>query len=420
MNSTASHRPYSWAKYWSRMGYSVTVLTVTKEIKGNDLNYNCSNFEVIEVENKFRNKLKKILGYKNESMDNNNNSKISLKSKILNKLKNFFNSRGIVTWDARYPNLCDFWIKGAFNIIKKRKFDLVISTFAPYATHLVALKYKKCNPDVFWVADYRDLWSQNHMFKGLFPFTLIEKYLEKKVNQSADLIITVSEPLAYKIASKYKLSHVEVVENGFDLEDLENIPKEKFWNDNKIRLVYTGSIYKETRDPSPLFEAINMINSSTYRNLLDKLEVIFAGFKANLDELVAKYSVSSWVKYVGFLPREDILRMQRDAHALIFLECEKVDGILTGKLFEYLFSGTQILGIGITDKSAPGKLIKESGLGINFGKDAEKIRDYLIDLLRKETKPVFEKNISFLEKYTREYQAKRLLELVERYMNRRY
>jgi hypothetical protein len=37
--------------------------------------------------------------------------------------------------------------------------------------------------------------------------------------------------------------------------------------------------------------------------------------------------------------------MQRDAHALIFLvfEPKNVDGILSGKLFEYLYSGAKIL-----------------------------------------------------------------------------
>lgn len=417
-NSIASLRPYSWAKYWSKVGHNVTVLTTTKDKNDSDLNLDCSSFEVIEVENSFKSKLKKRFG-KNKTIDSSNiqsNNKISFKSKIITILREVIQKRGLLG-TARMPDFNDFIISDSFNKIKNKKFDMMISTAGPYTEHLIAQKLKKQNEDIFWVADYRDLWTQNHIFKGLFPFTLVEEYLEKKVNNSADMITTVSVPLAKQIQNKYKLSNVETVENGFDFEDLENIPKNKFWSDEKVRLVYTGSIYKGKRDPSPLFEAISTIAKKNIK-LLQDFEVIFVGgSKADLDELIGKYDVSKWVSYGGFLSREDSLRMQRDAYALIFLEFEApgVDGILTGKLFEYICSGTQILGIGVTDVSTPGELISSSGHGVNFGKDSDKIEDYLKELLENRKKVKIDKNIELIEKYSRKAQADRILELVESY-----
>jgi len=84
-------------------------------------------------------------------------------------------------------------------------------------------------------------------------------------------------------------------------------------------------------------------------------------------------------------------------------------------LFEYLFSGTKILGIGTVDNIGPGKLIKESGHGINFGKDVQKIKNYLVKLLTSGKKEYIEKNTQFLEKFTRKRQAEKVLELVEKY-----
>ncbi|GAB6072768.1 glycosyltransferase family 4 protein [Venenivibrio stagnispumantis] len=416
MNAIGSLRPYSWAKYWSRMGHDVTVLTTKKIKRSNDLNFDISEFKVIEVENIFRDNIKNKIGYQNDKHIINKNHKIT--NLILIKLKTFFDSRGIISFDARFPNLFDFWVKDALNVIKNEKFDIVVSTYPPYANHLIALRYKKFNSSCFWVADYRDLWTQSHMFKGLFPFRLLEEYLERKINTTANLITTVSEPLANQLKEKYGISNVEIIENGFDLEDVKNTPAEKIWGDNKVRLVYTGSLDTKTRDPSPLFEAIRQIYNSNYKHLLNNLEVIFiGGGKDNLDKLILKYNVSKWVKHLGFLKREDSLRMQRDAHVVLFLEfeAENVDGILTGKLFEYLFSGTQIWGIGVTNKSAPGRLIEESGHGINFGKDVNKIKEHLINLLKSKEKPKFDINIKLLEKYTREYQAKKLLELIGKY-----
>jgi len=143
INAIASHRPYSWAKYWSRMGHNITVLTTKKEPKSNDLNLDCSFFKVIEAENIIRNKLKHyilkhyIIGDKTNISDVENILANSLSTKesdnyIFFKIINFCNKKGILTWDARFPNLFDFWISPAFKEIEKNKYDIIISTFAPY------------------------------------------------------------------------------------------------------------------------------------------------------------------------------------------------------------------------------------------------------------------------------------------------
>jgi len=442
-NAIGSLRQYSWAKYWSKMGHDVTVVTRTKIRKENDLKLDCSFFEVIEVDNirtklerlavRFDKLLKKIQ-LKNQTDHRKiepEKKSLKIKNGVLFKIGNLLNriviyNEGViynkgVMYAARTINLLDTgWINESFRKIKQNRYDILVSSFVPSTPHLLGLKIKRQSSDIFWVADYRDPWTtKSSRAKSFFPFNLIEEYLERKVNYAANLIITVSEPLANEIKAKYNIENVEVVENGFDTEDLENISPEPYWKDNKVRLVYTGSLWF-WQDPSPLFEAIREIANSPQKNLLDKLEVIFVGMTSgNLHNLIQKYGVEEWVRYGGNLPREDALRMQRDAHALIFLESAEVEGILTGKLFEYLFSGTKILGIGTLDNIGPGKLIKESGHGINFGKDVRKIKDYLVKLLVSGKKEYVEKNIKFLEKFTRKRQAEKVLELVEKYKQKK-
>jgi glycosyltransferase involved in cell wall biosynthesis len=391
------------------MGHDVTVLTTKKIAKKHDLRLDCSSFKTIEVENVIRSYLLSRC-YKDsvpESQATRDNKK-----GLLARLNDVFHKKGILTRDVRLPNFIDLWYRAACKIASSSNWDLTVSTFSPYVNHLVAKKLKTQNKTKLWIADYRDLWTQNHIFKGLYPFTLLEEYLESKVNRLADLITTVSEPLASQISKKYKLGNVKVIMNGFDIDDLDNLSKDNYWTDSKIRLVYTGSIYVG-QDPSPLFEAIRAIRFSEHAYLLDNLEVIFIGAKANLDDLVEKYSVHKWVKYNGVLPREDSLRMQRDAHALIFLEYEApgVDGILTGKLFEYLCSGTQILGIGVTNTSSSGKLIFDSGHGVNLGKDINRIVEYLVELLRSGTKKAVDIDNVYLINNSRKAQAERMIDL---------
>src|SRR5690606_34909448 len=140
-----------------------------------------------------------------------------------------------------------------------------------------------------------------------------------------------------------------------------------------VRIVYTGSIYVGKQDPSPLFSALHNLKAQKKLSP-ERLQVIFAGATVDKVKSVAKlHDVEEFCQFLGFLSREDALRMQRDCDALLFLEYVSpgVDGILTGKLFEYLFSGRPILGVGGTEKTSAGALIVKSGRGQALGVEVE-------------------------------------------------
>ncbi len=186
LNSIASHRPYSWAKYWSKMGHDVTVLTTKKFDSDNKLELPLEGFSVVEIENRFYSNIRRILkGSENTiqkldvEKDINNTRGFSIKKMILSFIKSIRENKGIFA-TARMPDLTDFWF---FDVIKKFKYDnydVIVSTSGPYVVHLIGLRFKKRGLSKFWVADYRDLWTQNHNYPGIFPFTIIEEILEKK------------------------------------------------------------------------------------------------------------------------------------------------------------------------------------------------------------------------------------------------
>jgi len=431
-NSIASLRPYSWAKYWSREGHDVTVLTTPKKVLPESLTLDCSSFSVVEVRYRslfytFKNFYKNCLNKKSSEDINITDEKESYKvqsytsylKRSLQKIDGFRVNRGIFI-TARMPDITDLWINPATNWAKKQgNWDLVVSTHGPYACHIVAHNLKKSNKVQFWIADFRDLWTDNHIYKGVFPFTLLEKRIEKKAISQANAITTVSKPLAATLANKYGKEKTFVVENGFDSEDLTSILKTPIFNDNKIRIVYTGTIYKGKQDPSPLFESIFELAHSDINNLnlLDKLEVLFVGPTSSLVlEMANAVEVTKWVKASSLLPRSDVLRMQRDADALLFLEFDngKTDGILTGKLFEYLNSSTEIWGIGVSENSAPGKIILEARAGKIFGKDKSLIKKELIRLLSNQKNKNLDLNNEFIKSFERKHLAESMLKIVNK------
>ena len=420
LNSIGSLRPYSWAKYWAKAGHDVTVLTMKNASKENSLNLDCSNFKIIRIESKLYNTLSKLL-FKDEKIQPISDSFINKEKKreflrykniINNYLKSIKRKTGIFS-TIRMPDLTDIFILKFYNILKHiNKYDVCISTAGPYSVHIIAYVLKRKKSFNYWIADYRDLWTQHPSLSGLYPLSIFEKAIEGIINRSADAITTVSIPLQESIKKKYKLENVFTVENGFDIDDLElSKYKPRLWNDNKIRIVYTGTVYPFTRDPTPLFLAIKQIEQSGQNNLLNNLEVIFAGSRSNLVDLIDKYQVSRYVKYIGRVNREYSLLIQRDADILLFLESDSNEGVLTGKLFEYLFSKTHIWAIGITEKSLVGKIIIDSNNGTCFGNDIEMIKAELLKYLINNKK--LEKkygNELLLQKYTRE-------NLANKYMN---
>jgi len=435
--SIASLRAYSFAKYWAGMGHNVTVLTTKKFDRGGlNLSLPVDNFTVIEVAyfdlaHTVDKILKSVLRMKQEAQNNSDvhslGSKVPVQRNrafviINNILRSISHKTGLFVND-RIPDVRDTWIRRAVNIgnkqFEKRKFEWILSSYGPPASHIVGGILSKKN-NCKWVADYRDLWIENHVWVGKWPFTSLEKYLEKRyVGTLADIITTVSEPLAEVLRKKFP-TPVHVIENGFD-EDDYNISFHPYFTEEKKRIVYTGAIYPGKQDPSPLFAAITALahESDMIRGKLDdQFEVLFFGSRKEwLINLIREHHVEQWVKYCGLVSRDDALRIQKQADILLFLEWENgaVDGILTGKLFEYLATRKPILGIGVSSKTAPGALMEQAGVGLAVGNDIEKIRHVILNLLEGRIPFRVSPDEDIIARYTRQKQAERLLEIMDQH-----
>lgn len=432
-NSIASLRPYSWAKYWTKAGHSVTVLTVPKWVTSTTaLDLPTEGFEVWEVSVRWLEwfeyakeyLLKQIrTDHKLVEKTTKSNSGLNfisylIQNKISNWLYNLRAKHGIY-YSSRFPDKTDFWVKPAVRQACQKNWDLIISTSGPYTTHNVAYRLKKSGHAKNWIADFRDLWVDNHVFPGLFPFTVIERQLERKWLKRADVITTVSKPLAEILAEKYRHVAVEVIENGFDEEDLEKIPTENFLqDDDKFRLVYTGAIYPNSRDITPIFKALEVLKTKGFRDL-DRLEIIFFTRQQDLvEKFIQQYDVANWVKYGGFISRTDSLRAQRDASALLLISTKGLAssrGIITGKVFEYLWLGREIWVIG-NSYSEDLPLFDGNTLRFKILADAascaQMIEKALSDNYPEPTKPDFES----LQRFTRRYLAEKMLDTIDKVM----
>lgn len=415
-NSIASLRPYSWAKYWSQMGHEVTVLTTAKEKQDNDLNYDLSQFRKIEVPfhiplyTRFvKPKMQKQMNFAKK----NKRSFGAILSGIKKIYLTFVTSTGCF-YAQRFPDWYDVWARKVIKKLIKDKsyWDVVVTTFAPYACCFIGYYLKRHDYTKKWISDWRDLWTDSHLFKGIKIFHPYEKWLESKFNRTADYITTVSDGLATTLAEKTR-KKITVIYNGYDEDFFDSIKKTKRKFYEKVTISYTGSLYKKYQDIEPLLQAMRELYLEGVLSPI-KLEVVSLGANCDMTALFKQYGLSEFYTYKGFLPQERAHEIQYNSDVSLFLDYynSNVKGILTGKLFEYLYISQMIWSIGGSLDSDANNIIKKCNAGICLGKDVPVIKTELIKLIgNRETYCSLEKKYEEINKYDRKIQAQKMCDL---------
>ena len=277
-----------------------------------------------------------------------------------------------------YPDVNRTWIKPAIargrDLLREGEYDVIISSSAPFSAHIIAASLAS-EFNLPWLADLRDLWTQNHYYSYSGIRKFFERRLECKTLAGADVLTTVSLPLAKDLGEFYRDKSVFAIENGFD-PDLLNpgIPLT-----SKFHIVYTGNIYRGKRDPEPLFRVL--------RNLIDKrvldqnqVEVHFFGVEEDwMRKDAKKHRLEEVVKIHGLVPRQIALTEQRKAQILLIMTWNdpRERGVYTGKIFEYLAARRPILSIGNTEGGVVKELLDQTRAGVHCSNETE-LSEYIL------------------------------------------
>ncbi|MDP5104799.1 MAG: glycosyltransferase family 4 protein [Polaribacter sp.] len=268
------------------------------------------------------------------------------KSDVSNAVNNGFLS--FIRGNFFIPDPKVFWVNSSVKYLHKylqeNKVDVIISTGPPHSMHLIAEKLKKKNK-IKWIADFRDPWTDlyyNKEFKQLSFAKNRNLKLETSVFKNADCILTVSNALKKEFAKK--ATRVEVITNGFDDEVLaENSVK----LDKKFSISYIGLLPKQS-NPKVLFCVLKKLcleNTDFKKDL--KLNFI-GDISEDVKQEILSNNLIENTNFIGYVSHKEAIEYQKKAQVLLLLipDVQKSEGILTGKLFEYLTAKRPILAIG--------------------------------------------------------------------------
>jgi glycosyltransferase involved in cell wall biosynthesis len=266
---------------------------------------------------------------------------------------------------VHYPDKEKGWIPFALDagekLLENEPADVIISSYSPGTCHIVAQKLKE-KYNIPWVADFRDLWTQNHNYPYSSLRKLFEKRLELRTLSIADALVTTSTFWAEKLKRLHGKAAYTIT-NGFDPETMA---KGKAHLTQKFTITYTGQIYTGKQDPSKLLAALKTLISE---GTVDpkNVEVRFYGTKNELlKKKIEGYGLSDVVRQYGVIPRTASFKRQRESQLLLLLNWEDPleKGTYTGKVFEYLAAQRPILATGGFGKDVIEELLAETNSGI--------------------------------------------------------
>lgn len=414
-NGAGSLRPYYWAKYWSESGHNITVLTRCNsgslelpELPAVEI-ISLPHFDVYSV---FRRK-------KKTTVDTIVSEQSKRRTSLLKKLILFFQRKTGILSSVRMPEPADFWFFPAKKWLmnSNKKWDFVISTCGPYVTHCVGYKAKVLNKTNFWVADYRDLWSHNELFKGLFPFSLLEKYMESVILSKVDLLSVVT--LYQQTVLKNKIHTSPILSlNGLDMERYIAIPETKK-NTDTFLICYTGTLYPEFQDIVPFFSALQHIKEN-HPNIYEKIDCRFIG--TGIDEYIIQkaeqFAISDCINCSKYLSYSDAVGLQKSSDLLIYFDIfnpktnTSVHALPT-KLIEYLASGSSIVYIGNTQTSERATLLSPFKGIYEVDNNKNKIISLFLDKMSFLT----QKHLRSLEFFSRKKLSATLLQRIQEVIN---
>ena len=452
INTGGTPRPLKWAQYLPRWGHEVTILTHT---------YNKTKTEPGSPQ---------IIRFQDISF-NKQRSSVYKKCQwlILRSFTEILNILGI------YHSIYTWWkrkvIKNSETVIQQVQPDIIIATYPPVETLEIGLYFSK-KYNIPLISDFRDgLMFEPIEIKRINQYRCIRKrYREIETGAAAQstAITTVSQPIMDYYEETYHPEHSAVITNAFDPEDinekflqgeldqwaggsvgqwvssmigkrsnesLDKMPRPKSEtkkNQHKrfaqhigpprrgdFNIVFTGrfSLSVKNRRVDFFFDAVRLLLERD-KQLENKIKIHLVGEyrKEELQGLKDLIAGGIVVNH-GLVERSQSLVFQRAADLLLIITEPERRGMVTAKIFEYLYAGRPILAL--TYKTVLEDIIKETKTGwVVHPHQPEAIADLLGKIISdKEFYHSIQPDGEKIERYSIKAQVEKLNRLLEKIRN---
>lgn len=316
------------------------------------------------------------------------------------------------------PDARVFWVKPSVTFLEKylkeNNINTIVTSGPPHSLHLIGLGLKNKIPNLKWIADFRDPWTEISYYKHLKLTKSSDKkhrQLESAVFKKADITLATS----YTDAENFRKAGANAVciTNGFDESDSdEQVKGQKA--ENKFTLSYIG-VLEQLRNPENLWKALDELiieNTDFAANFSLK-------FVGRIDDKILQTIENSKLKNhilnLGYLSHGKAVEEMQNSDLLLITNFpnESSKGIIPGKIFEYLASGKQIISFG-PDKADVAKILEETQAGKHFNyQDTETVKKFILEKFELWKNGSLLENTQHIEQFSRRNLTRQLTEVLK-------
>ena len=239
----------------------------------------------------------------------------------------------------------------------------IFSTYPPLGAHLAAWQLAR-SENVPWIADFRDPFPDWRESNEIHPLhSRVYRWLEHAIARRADVVIANTDGAMAEWREKFPSLHgkVQLIWNGFDPEDRIE-PMKVPPREHRV-LSHIGHLY-EKRTASPVLESISRLIAAG-RLSSGKVRVRLIGTTSVRElpnhEFLDRAQSEGWLDLVTErIPQREALQIARSSDGLLLLQPQSTTQV-PGKLFEYLQIGRPILAF-VPPDSPSERLLQRSGV----------------------------------------------------------
>lgn len=283
------------------------------------------------------------------------------------------------------PDARVFWVQPSVSFLKKyvaeHQISTIITTGPPHSMHVIGLHLKQKDPQLKWIADFRDPWTEISYYKHLKLTAKADKkhrLLEHQVFKNADYTLATS----FTDAENFRKNGANAIciTNGFDESD-QNKPTDLSENTSDyFTLSYIG-VLEQLRNPEILWQTLSHL-VQTQPNFSQHFRLKFVG---RVDDRILHSLENSALKNniqnLGYVSHDAAVSEMANSSVLLITNFPDTQskGIIPGKIFEYLATKKQILSFGPKDADVS-VILEESKAGKHFGyEDAQGVEQFILE-----------------------------------------
>lgn len=272
----------------------------------------------------------------------------------------------------RFLAIPDRWVSwfpaavwAGLSAIREYRIDLILTTFPIATAVLIGLALHRITGKP-WVVDFRDSMTEEEYPRDPRVHQVWRWIERQAVRRASALVFTAASTMRMYLQRYPRLTPEKcwLISNGYDEEDfggLQEAPPKPPSGNRPLRLLHTGLIYPEERDPRPFFRALarhKREGQISAANL--QIELRAPGFETEYSRMIRELEIADVVHLLPRVSYRQSLEECAAADGVLLFQAGSCDHQIPAKAYEYLRLRKPILALA-TQNGDTAALLREVG-----------------------------------------------------------